>query len=334
MGETAIEWTQRPGTKGETWNPTIGCSRESEGCEHCYAELQAGRIVRMGTGAAVDYAKVVTYNKRGLPVWNRTLLPMPDRLDMPLRAKAPRTYFVNSMSDLFHADVPNEFIAAVFGVMAACPQHTFIILTKRAERMPQWFEWLRNHISGRLATAVSACVHYAQRETEIVGSKVQLDSQSKSWWTWPLPNVWLGVSAENQKWFDIRVPYLLRTPAAVRLVSLEPLLGSINARPFVAKLDCLCCPRCGFRTNRRSATQCPNDDAELVRDVRLDWVIVGGESGKERRACEVAWIDDIAAQAVAADVPVFVKQDSAFKPGQLGRISAATWALKQFPRAA
>ncbi len=273
-----IGWLQRPGTIPDTWNPTVGCSRASEGCEHCYAEAMGGRIARMGGKAAEPYKQVIGYNARGLPVWNRSVLELRDRLEKPLHATKPRTYFVNSMSDLFHERVSDDFIAAVFSVIAACPQHTFIILTKRAERLEAW----------------------TQAHLRV-----------------PHMNVWLGVSAETQGWFDHRVPYLLRTPAAVRLVSLEPLLGPIDAREALQQQTRTTVRGCGGTV----ATSPPP----------LDWVIVGGESGDGRRGCEVSWITSIVQQCADAGVACFVKQDGHRKPGQQGSLSDATWAVKEWP---
>ncbi len=317
---TGISWTHRPGTKGETWNPTIGCERASPGCLHCYAESMAGRIVRMAGPAALDYAKVIRTNNRGLPVWNRDVLSMPDRLDMPLRAKAPRTYFVNSMSDLFHDDVPDEFIAAVFGVMAACQRHRFIILTKRAERLPKWFAWYekdRNPNRYRHPELIEHAAVIAGNEDALFAAANEAAGRND----WPLPNVELGVSCENQEWFDKRVHHLLRTPAAVRLVSLEPLLGPID-------IDDARWPTC---VATKEVHDREHSGGEWCDEVSLDWVIVGGESGDQRRECEPAWIDDIVKQCAESGTRCFVKQDGARKPGQQGRLSDATWAVKQFP---
>ncbi len=325
---TGISWTHRPGTKGETWNPVVGCARVSPGCEHCYAESMAARIVAMGGKGAAAYKGLVTVrskvsgqryeNPRAAgswekPRWSGDVRMQPDRLDMPLRATKPRTYFVNSMSDLFHADVTNEFIAAVFGVMAACPQHTFIILTKRAERLPEWFGWLEQSpvSNGGNVNAARGARWYAWNHIDDL--KVYGPSQP---WVWPLPNVQLGVSAENQEWFDKRVHYLRQVPAAVRLVSLEPLLGPIDAGDNLGTVH----PIDGYP-----------DGSSLPGSADIDWVIVGGESGADRRECEPTWIDSIVTQCADAGVSCFVKQDSAFKPGQQGRLSDATWAVKQWP---
>jgi protein gp37 len=200
----------------------------------------------------------------------------PDRLDQPLRWRRPRRIFVCSMSDLFHEDVPDTFIGRVFETMCMAEQHTFQILTKRPERMKQFM------------------------------AKYTADGG-------PLPpmsrmgHLWLGVSVENQYWADRRIPLLLQTPAAVRFLSLEPLLKDVDLWDWLP--------------DRESGRETPN----------IHWVIVGGESGPKHRPMELDWIRAIQSQCVAAGVPVFVKQDSGPKPGQQGRLSDDLWALKEFP---
>jgi len=163
------------------------------------------------------------------PVWTGSGRLVVDMLDLPLRWRKPRTVFVNSMSDLWFEKFTNEEIAAVFGVMAACPQHTFQILTKRAERMRGWFEWF-----GRTIRDSSALAGYAAdripngRERDGSLSHWLYEHTKKIGWAWPIPNVWLGCSVENQKYADERIPELLRTPAAVRFVSYEPALGPVD----------------------------------------------------------------------------------------------------------
>jgi protein gp37 len=189
-----------------------------------------------------------------------------DRLDQPLRWTKPRKVFVNSMSDLFHEDVPDAFIDRVFAVMALAPQHTFQILTKRAERM-------REYMSGRRTRRGDRAVRPHERRAPRI---------AKGSYSWPLPNVWLGVSVENQHFADERIPLLLQTPAAVRFISAEPLLGPVDLAHWLDDIPS------GSR--------------------RLDWVIVGGESGPGARPFDLAWARSIVQQCQAAGVPVFVKQ--------------------------
>ena len=189
MTTTKIEWTDR------VWNPVRGCSKVSSGCENCYAERMAQRFG--GPGQPYDG---LTKDHH----WTGEARFVPNMLKAPLHWRKPCRVFVNSMSDLFHEDITDEQIAAIFGAMAACPQHTFQILTKRPKRMAEWFEWID---ADRLHKRVST-----------------LDRCNR----WPLPNVHLGVSAESQQAADERIPLLLQCPAAIRWVSCEPLIGAVR----------------------------------------------------------------------------------------------------------
>ncbi|SLJ40726.1 bacteriophage protein gp37 [Mycobacteroides abscessus subsp. abscessus] len=260
MGDkTGIEWTDA------TWNPTTGCDRVSPGCDNCYAMTLAKRLKAMGSPR---------YQADGDP---RTSGPgfgitvHPNALDQALRWTRPRRIFVNSMSDLFHAKVPDEYIARVFAVMALADQHTFQVLTKRHGRM---HSLLRN---GEFQQQVYDA--WGTLETP----KGQPSMEDEPWPGWPLPNVWLGVSAEDQKRAELRIPYLHDTPAAVRYVSAEPLLGLID-----------------------TATS-----GLLARDEfdrGIDWLIVGGESGPGARPMHPRWAESLHRQCVAAGVPFLFKQ--------------------------
>ena len=254
--KTGIEWTDA------TWNPTTGCDRVSPGCDHCYAMTLAPRLKAMGSPR---------YQRDGDP---RTSGPgfgvteHPTALDQPLRWKRGRRIFVNSMSDLFHDEISDDFIAQVFAVMALAPQHTFQVLTKRHGRMrsllTDW-EFVREvgqHI-------VTAEVHEGR----------EFDLPEWGDW-WPLPNVWLGVSVETQQWADIRIPALLATPAAVRFLSCEPLLGPVSL----------------FANTRI-------DTGTLV-----DWLIVGGESGRGARPMRRAWATGLRDECRAHGIAFHFKQ--------------------------
>jgi len=288
MGMTRIEWTD------ETWNPVRGCSIVSEGCRNCYAMKQAHRF----SGPGQPYAGLTELGPQG-PRWTGKVWLVPEVLDAPLRWKQPRRIFVNSMSDLFHEDVSNEYIVAVFGVMAVRPDHTFQILTKRPERMRQWFQWLSER--GGLGPIIRSIrvagdrtipnLFSAVSKTEMVRGKrcramddpwMQVFNAAACIGAGPSSNVWLGVSVEDQKTADERIPILLQTPAAVRFVSAEPLLGPVDLRAV----------RWGHATSL----------------IKLDWIIVGGESGPGARPCDVAWIRSIVEQCRAAAVPCFTKQ--------------------------
>lgn len=282
MAITSIEWTRSTdGTQGYTWNPLRGCSKISTGCENCYAISMAVRF--SGPGQPYEgFAKSNPCN------WTGVVGMVPERMKDPLRWSRPRMVFVNSMSDLFHEKVPDTWIDEIFAVIALAPQHTFQILTKRAERMCQYFshEWHR-----RVASIL------IERKSEISKKQDIQRLQGRSFGALTcgdherrvLPNVWLGVSAEDQQRAVERIPWLLKTPAAVRFISAEPLIGEMN-------LGVLC-------------------DG-------LDWIIVGGESGPSARPCHVEWIRSLVWQCKEADVPVFVKQVGAnpwLDPGELAR---------------
>lgn len=280
MSPTAIEWTD------DTWNPVRGCSRVSEGCRHCYAEQQAARIVRMGKGKPTAYDGLVKL-VGGEARWTGVVRLVPEHLADPLKWRKPRRIFVNSMSDIFHESLTNEQIAAVFGVMAACPHHTFQVLTKRAGRMREWFEWAEKHGDGHdlmrfgpsalLTCAWEACSGDAWGDIEPPGKLESLPSADVFGSTWPLPNVWLGVSVENQDAFDERWPDLAATPAAVRFLSCEPLLGGVNAIP-------------------------------ATESGLLGWVIAGCESGSEARMCDKRWLQWLRDQCSDHRIPYFLKQ--------------------------
>ena len=212
MGDkSAIEWTDA------TWNPITGCTKVSPGCKFCYAERLAARLQAMGNPRYRNGFAVTLH---------------PDQLTLPLRWSQPRRIFVNSMSDLYHEDVPDHFILAVFDTMVRAQWHTFQVLTKRAERLAE--------LAPRLP--------------------------------WP-PNVWQGVSIENANYIW-RIEHLRKVPAAVRFLSLEPLIGPIPKLPLEG----------------------------------IHWVIVGGESGPQCRPIDAAWVRDIRKQCMAARVPFFFKQ--------------------------
>lgn len=254
--KTGIEWTDA------TWNPVTGCTEVSPGCDNCYAKTLAERF-RDTEGH---------YFEHGFDVQLRE-----DKLDLPLRWTKPRRIFVNSMSDLFHDSVPDDYIANVFAVMARANQHTFQVLTKRHARM-------RSLLTSDLF------------HRRIYDYLVSIDYQwiSNTPVVWPLRNIWLGVSTENQQWADIRIPALLDTPAAVRFISAEPLLGPINFERVP-----------GF--NR------------VGLDLSRWWVIVGGESGKGARPMHPNWARSLRDQCQAAGVPFLFKQRGEWtwsEPGQ------------------
>jgi len=239
---------------------------------------------------------------------------LPETLAIPLRRQKPTGYAVCLMGDLFHPGVPDEQIAAVFGGMAATPQHRYYILTKRAERMARWFAWVAaQKITLPLGTVTFAALDILGDSEPRLGGPVET--------TWPLPNVWLGVSVENQATADERIPHLLRCPAAVRWVSMEPLLEAVNLRPTWLRRSGVCaCARALAKTGDESAEPeyrkhpaCSECGRPWLRwREPLSWIVVGGESGPRARPCDLAWIRSIRDQCRAAGVPVFVKQLGAF----------------------
>ena len=219
--------------------------------------------------------------------WNGTVRMVPEHLADPLRWRKPRRIFVNSMSDLFHEALTNEQIAAVFGVMAAAPQHTFQVLTKRAKRMREYLQVdQRAEWSSALARH-----HLAGEHPDMLCDQIQFGDRV-------LPNVWLGVSVENQAAADERVPDLIRTPAAVRFLSCEPLLGGVILQGDEPP------PALHSRSYLRGVTG----------DERINWVIGGCESGPGARDCDVAWLRSLRDQCAAAAVPFFLKQAVSANP--------------------
>ncbi len=278
--DTGISWTNA------TWNPIRGCTRVSEGCRHCYAERVAARFSGPGQpyeGLAVRKLRWISDDEQRVEArWSGDVRFVAEHLADPLRWRRPRRIFVNSMSDLFHEALTNEQIAAVFGVMAAAPHHTFQVLTKRARRMREWFAWAGDDglVWSRLVEAIRK-THRPRPSVERLVT-TSLDSRLLAW---PLPNVWLGVSAENQAAADERIPDLLATPAAVRWVSAEPLLGPLN-------LNAKCSP---FY-------------APHLRSDRISWVVAGCESGPGARPADVEWFRSLRDQCATAGVPFFLKQ--------------------------
>lgn len=235
MAQSSIEWTE------QTWNPVTGCTKVSPGCKFCYAEKFAARLQSMGVENYRNGFKLTLH---------------PHMLDKPLEWKKPSVIFVNSMSDLFHKDVPDEFIIAVFKTMNKAHWHQFQVLTKRPERV--------------------------------------LELNKKLNWT---PNIWMGTSVENADYMD-RIDMLRKTSAKIKFLSLEPLLGAL-----------------------------PNMNLK-----KIDWVIVGGESGFKARPMKLEWVLDIQEQCQEADVPFFFKQWGGKNKKLAGRtLKGRTW--DEMPRA-
>jgi protein gp37 len=253
---SAIEWTDA------SWNPIRGCSRVSAGCEHCYAEVFAARF--SGPGRPFEG---LTRRTPGGPRWTGKIRLVPEALDQPLRWRRPRRIFVNSMSDLFHEDVPFEFILAVLARCSTAQHHTFQILTKRPARMLEFFRWM--------------------------------DSGDAPYRVEIRENTWGGVSVEDQPAADERILPLLASPFRRRFLSCEPLLGPVDLRRVDGDTDCLDPDDTGHESG---------GPARWIPGPAIDWVIVGGESGRGARLMEETWARSLVEQCRGASVPVFVKQ--------------------------
>lgn len=276
-----IVWTD------ETWNPLRGCSRVSAGCMNCYAETMASRFC----GAGQPYEGTINHETRR---WSGAIKLVPEHLQDPLRWKRPRRVFVNSMSDLFHESVPDEFIDHVFAVMTLAPQHTFQVLTKRPARM---LEYLSKYPCWRWLDAGKKIKPPQLGMGGIVSTVRGV-----------LPNVWLGVSVENQEAADERIPLLLQTPAAVRWVSMEPLLGPVNL------IEAMGMREPGSRFNGWA---------------ELDWVVVGGESGKNVRPMHPDWVRNLRDQCKFAGVPFMFKQWGEWRPEPKRPGETSWWAMER-----
>lgn len=269
---TKIEWAE------ETWNPITGCTPISEGCQNCYARRMAKRLA----------------GRCGYPFENPFKVTLhPDKLEQPLRWKKPRMIFVCSMGDLFHKDVPFDQISQVFDVMcswrwptkeAECsgdaslledPGHTFMVLTKRPERIPEWLSWLGLYWPG--------------------DSPVNINLEAEGHFG---KHIWFGVTAENQARADERIPILLQIPAAVRFVSVEPMLGPVDLLSNDYLGGCINCEVC---------LDNPKTCINRAQDRKIDWVICGGETGPGARPMHPDWVRSLRDQCQAAGVPFFFK---------------------------
>ncbi|MHB1509126.1 MAG: DUF5131 family protein [Acidimicrobiales bacterium] len=247
--KSGIEWCDA------TWNPVVGCKRVSPGCDHCYAIRDGARLQHLPA-----YEDTISGAD-----WTGLVRCLPERLGQPLAWKRPRRIFVNSMGDLFHPDVPEAFIEQVFVVMSSAERHTFQLLTKRPQAMSallgRWRD--RGYLFGDAAPAAP------MERTDLIGSGARL----------PLPNLWLGTSIESDR-YTFRADHLRSTPASVRFLSLEPLLGPLPSLDLTG----------------------------------IDWVIVGGESGPDARPMHPDWARDIRNRCVDVGIPFLFKQWGTWVP--------------------
>lgn len=281
MGDnSSIEWTDA------TWNPTAGCTPVSEGCRNCYAAKEALRLAsNPNPKIAAKYEG--TAEMRGTDEKRRAVFTgrvnMLEDVTLPLTWGKPRRIFVNSMSDLFHPDIPFSFVDKVFAVMSLANQHTFQILTKRPERMQEYLSHEKR----------IEFIELARREFPHPFDVCAFDMRL------PLPNVWLGTSVEDQDAADVRIPYLINTPAAVRFLSCEPLLGPVDLRAWLNSAHL----RTDFTTGE-----------DYRYPAKLHWVIVGGESGAGARPMHPAWARSLRHRCTMAGIPFFFKQWGSWKP--------------------
>lgn len=297
----------RIGWTDATWNALYGCEKIAPGCANCYAVGVMRRLEGMHQAAA---SGLVKRNSNGMLDWNgKIFLLGADRIEQPLRWKRGRKIFVNSLSDLFHEDVPREFIVKIFAVMAATSSgknhHTFQILTKRPARMQELLS--DDAFVDEVALAMGEYTHAGIEE-------------------WPLPNVWMGTSVAQQSDADANLPELLQTPAAVRWVSYEPAVGPIDFKltPYRLPNGCMLDVGGRVRLARDQAFEIPSADVAIMglqlgrdhspgsevvdRPASLNWLVVGGESGHNARPFDISWARSVVKQGQAAGVPVFVKQ--------------------------
>ena len=305
MGDNSkIHWTDA------SWNPVTGCSHVSPGCEHCYAESLSLRMgwTKKPWGAQHAAENVVCH---------------PERLSQPHHWKKPRRIFVNSMSDLFHEQVPFEFILRVFIEMSGAHRHTFQVLTKRPERMLAFFRWWEENQESIWHGEIG----------ERLGHYFPLTFYKRPW-----PWVWLGVSVEDQRRADERIPLLLRTPAAVRFLSCEPLLDVVDLGRWLP--DPAYEPPCdeydpagpGAGVEADGFPQCAMCGwPKKAHDERLHWIIAGGESGPKFRPMDLDWARSLRDQCAAAGVSFFYKQGSGLRPGMNRELDGQIW--EQFPEA-
>jgi protein gp37 len=291
MSVTTIEWTKRPGTVGETWNPTTGCNKVDRGCKHCYAEVMHRRLQAMGQEKyKADFLDGAVAH--------------PDTLKIPLAWAKPRTVFVDSMSDLFHKDVPFDFIGQVFEVMSQTPQHTYLILTKRPDRAVDFWAW-----------------RDLNRAHFLLGNRGMIGTEN-----WKCPaNIWMGTSVNDQN-STKRILELLKLRGCLRFLSYEPATGPVDLRRIIVSesgldedgkerrvvvLDALdgIAMDCIYERDKKVWS------GVLDRDVpRLHWIIMGGESGHGAEPMHPAWVRKVRDDCKATGTPFFFKQWGVWSP--------------------
>jgi protein gp37 len=354
--QSKIEWTTA------TWNPLVGCSILSRGCKRCYAMKDAWRLMHNPNAKVAAKFAGTAQVVNGRPVWTGRINVDETTLLAPLKRRVPTTYFVNSMSDLFHEDVADETIDRVFAVMALCPHHKFQVLTKRSARMQAYFAERWQGTPARQIDCGSAGIisvpaggptgrrHQVEGACEELITDLGLDDTSNealwtaegslklSQWQWPLPNVWLGVSVEDQASCD-RVVDLAQTPAVVRFISGEPLLEAVslidiplNGGADEHGIEWLFNALTGEQYFVGDDGFTYNGDGPGMEP--LDWVIVGGESGHRARPMHPNWARSLRDQCAAVSVPFFFKQWGHWLPRGQHDAEGYSWPDLEFPSSA
>lgn len=367
---TKIEWTHVPDgnggfKKGETWNPQVGCREISPACRQCYAAKLAHR------GMSPQHKGLTVVRKDG-PHWNGEINRVPHLLAQPLKWREPRGVFVGSMTDLFYkvdTDEDCEFIAAIFGIMVACPQHTFMLLTKRPENAAKWFAWLDRQCEQDCVDQVEFCVLAAMNALLDAGLDAEAEqlfdrygwAKDGDYWggfeamehedspgierrkrraqrategwdaeAWPAKNICFGVTAEDQQRANERIPILLGLPAAVHYASYEPACGDIDWRSIPVPPSMSV--KRDFETtyNALAGAECRRDGEVVARGPRLDWIIGGGESGPGARPAHPEWFRSTRDQCVEANVAFFFKQWGEHGPSCVNSIDG-TAVFRSFP---
>lgn len=323
MGDTLISWTQK------TWNWLRGCSRtkakgaDQSGCGDqtgggCYAERNAWRFA----GPGLAYEGLVRMTANG-PRWTGKVIVVDEHLLDPLKWRSSCKVFTNSVSDPFHESLTNEQIALGYGVMAVTERHTYQNLTKRAKRRREWFQWVADKAAELRVTPATYCILTAGAYVAKNCSKADADrwfaavrevSYKPKARSWPLSNVWEGVSVENQAAADERIDHLFMTPAAVRWLSIEPMIGPVDLIRWLdpsGSCDChpgesWCIPNCARDAEWRGFDTPP--DSEVSVDPAIDWVVIGAESGPRARQCSIEWVAELLDRLGDYNVPRFLKQ--------------------------
>jgi len=308
---TRISWTDA------TLNPIYGCSRVSAGCTNCYAEQVVASLPRKFEAknkAAFEFYSGLTRDTPNGPRWTGVVKLHREHLRQPLGWQIPKKIFVNSLSDVFHENVPRDFIVEIFSMMALAHWHTFQVLTKRPERMQQLLSEQTFIDDVIFAASLQNSNHKHERNKRLGKNHPGL--------SWPLKNVWLGVSVENQKAANERVPLLIKTPATIRFLSCEPLLEGVDLRGLLGL--CYGCQTCGFVTGH------------LMGPERspIHWAIIGGESGAGFRPMKSEWALNLKHQCIQAGIAFYFKQDADQKAGQrpyLVEKNGDAYYWRQFP---